>query len=208
MEDADAIMARSALGEDVESMKEELHERISGVMQQASELRWRWEGDHANACKEVLSAEYTSRSSSDQGPSPFPTVLHFYEMDRAIEIVFFNTVHLLLDTLLDPMAPGVTSFMSHLGLQTYFGPFLNPLLLPGQGSREDHALEICRIVNFMSHCKHDSLGMFMLLFPLYVARLCLVRRPDVCIWIGNIMKQLVREKGFSIGEYLSEDTTI
>lgn len=203
MEDADEIMARSALGEDTETKREELHERISNTMQQAFELRWQWEINHTNACKEVPS---TVAPLNGQGSSPFTTVLHFYEMDRAIEITFFNTIHLLLGTILDSMNSVETSFLSPLGLQTSFGPFPNPLLLPGQGSREDHALEICRIVDFMSHCKHDSLGIFMLLFPLYVARTCLTQRPDVCTWIGHTMKQLVREKGFDIGEHLSEDT--
>lgn len=206
MEDADVIMSRSALGEDLEGMKETLYEKIANTMQQSCQLRWRWEQDHANACKEVPSAGYSPSSSSDRGLSPFPTVLHFTEMDRAIEIVFFNTLYLLIDTLLDPIAPKMAPFWDLPGLQKFVGPFQNPLLVPAQGSREDHALEICRIVDFMSHCKHDSLGMFMLLFPLYVARICLLRRPDVCTWIGRIMKQLVREKGFNIGEVLSEGT--
>lgn len=206
MEDADVIMSRSTLGQEFECMKEALYEKVENTKQQACQLRWRWEQDHANACKEVPSKDYSPSSSGDQGRSPFPSVLHFSKMDRAIEIVFFNTLHLLLDTLLDPIAPEMTSCFRPLGLQTYLGPFQNPLLLPGQGSREDHALEICRIVDFMSHCKHDSLGIFMLLFPLYVARECLTGRPDVCAWIGGIMKQLVREKGFNIGEVLSEGT--
>lgn len=206
MEDADAIMSRSTLEEGLEDMKEALYRKVLDTVQQAYELRWRWEQNYTNACKEVPSTDYSPSSSSDQGPSPFLTVLHFNNMDRAIEIVFFNTLHLLLDTLLDPMAPTMTPFMNPCGLQPHFGPFQNPLLLPGQGSREDHALEICRIVDFMSHCKHDSLGMFMLLFPLYVARECLAQRPDVCFWIGRVMKQLVREKGFNIGEVLSEGT--
>ncbi|KAL7919858.1 hypothetical protein ACQKWADRAFT_300247 [Trichoderma austrokoningii] len=206
MEDADVIMSRSKLGEDMESMKDALYEKFESTVQQSWQLRWQWEQDHANACKEVPSKDFPPSSSSDQRFSPFPTVLHFNNMDRAIEIVFFNTLHLLLDTLLDPIAPEMASSLCPLGLQAYFGPFQNTLLLPGQGSREDHALEICRIVDFMAHCKHDSLGMFMLLFPLYVARESLTQHPDICIWIGRIMSQLVREKGLNIGEVLSEGT--
>ncbi|KAL9473564.1 hypothetical protein ACSS6W_007944 [Trichoderma asperelloides] len=206
MEDVDVITSQSALGEDLEGMKEALYGKIENMIQQAHQLRWRWEQDHANACKEVPSSGYSPSSSSDRRSSPFPTVLHFSTMDRAIEIVFFNTLHLLMDTLLDPISPDAMSFLNPSGLQAYFGPFQNPLLLPGQGSREDHALEICRIVDFMSHCKYDSLGMFMLLFPLYVARMCLARRPDVCAWIGRVMNQLVREKGLNIGEVLSAGT--
>lgn len=206
MEDADAIMSRSKLGEDVENMKEAFCEAFKNTVQQAWQLRWQWEQDHVNACKEVPSKDYSPRSSADQGFSPFPTVLHFSKMDRAIEIVFFNTLHLLLDVLLDSVPPEMALPLRPLGLEVYFGPFQNTLLLPGQGSREDYALEICRIVDFMAHCKHDSLGMFMLLFPLYVARESLARRPDDFAWIGRIMSQLVREKGFNIGEVLSEGT--
>ncbi|EHK47234.1 hypothetical protein TRIATDRAFT_45794 [Trichoderma atroviride IMI 206040] len=202
MEDADVIMSRSTLEEDLEGMKEALYEKVENTMQKASQLRWQWEQDHADACKEMPSTDYSPNSSAD----PFPTVLHFSKLDRAIEIVFFNTLHLLLDTLLDSLAPEMASSRRPLGLQAYFGPFQNTLLLPGQGNREDYALEICRIVDFMSHCKHDSLGMFMLLFPLYVARESLTRRPNVCAWIGKIMNQLVREKGFNIGEVLSDGT--
>lgn len=206
MEDADMITSRSTPGEDLEGMKEALYEKVENTMQQAYILRWRWEQDHANACKEVPIKDYSLNPSADQGCSPFPKVLHFSKMDRAIEIVFFNTLHLLLDTLLDSIAPDMASTRRPLGLQAHFGPFQNTLLLPGQGNREDYALEICRIVDFMSHCKHDSLGMFMLLFPLYVARESLTRRPDVCAWIGRVMNQLVREKGFNIGEVLSDGT--
>ncbi|KAL7956539.1 hypothetical protein V8C34DRAFT_315541 [Trichoderma compactum] len=49
------------------------------------------------------------------------------------------------------------------------------------------------------------LGMFMLMFPLHVARFCLVQRPDVSAWITNILGTLVREKGFNIGEHLSKE---
>ncbi|KAL7929955.1 hypothetical protein V8C35DRAFT_314240 [Trichoderma chlorosporum] len=202
MEDADEIMQRSALGHKMGDMEDELREKVSILMQQASELRWQWEAVNANACKEVPSSEYGSSSSGDRGPSPFPTVFRFPNIDRAIDIAFFNTIHLLLDTLLDPLGPG-SSPVSSLS-QPPIGPFRSSLLLPGQGSREDHALEICRIVDFMSHSKHDSLGMFMLMFPLYVARMCLVRRPDVCDWISNILKSLVRDKGFNIGSHLSQ----
>ncbi|UKZ78249.1 hypothetical protein TrVFT333_005985 [Trichoderma virens FT-333] len=202
MEEVDQVMQRSALGHEIGPMKEDLFEKASILMQQSCELRWQWEAAHANACKEVPSAEYSSGSSGGQGPSPFSTVFHFQTMDRAIEIAFFNTIHLLLDTLLDPLGPGPRPSFSLPQPPT--GPFMNPLLLPGQGNIEDHALEICRIVDFMSHSKHDSLGMFMLMFPLYVSRLCLVRRPDVCVWITKILNSLVREKGFNIGEHLSE----
>jgi hypothetical protein len=206
MEDADIILSGSTLEEDLEGMKKALYERVENTMQQAHQLRWHWEQDHGNTCKEVPSEHYSPSSSDDQGSSPFKTVLHFNKMDRAIEIVFFNTLYLLLDTLLDSIALEMVSSFPSSGLQAYFGPFQNTLLLPGQGNREDHAMEICRIVDFLSHCKHDSLGMFMLLFPLYVARESLTQRPDVCAWIGRIMNQLVREKGFSIGEVLSEGT--
>lgn len=204
MEDSDEIMGRSALGEDMGAMEDALREKVSILMQQACELRWRWEAENANACKEVPSTDYGSTSSRDQGPSLFPTVLHFQGFDRAIEIAFFNTIFLLLDTLLDdPMGSGPMPFLSLSGVQPHMGPFMSPLLLPGQGSREGHALEICRIVDYMSHSKHDSLGMFMLMFPLYMARYCLTQRTEVCTWIGNILKQLVSEKGFNIGEHLS-----
>lgn len=199
MADADAVTSRSSLGEDSEGMKVELYAKVENTMRQANQLRWQWEQEHANECKEVPSTDYSSSSS-------FPTVLCFSKMDRAIEIVFFNTLHLLLDELLDSIAPEMASSRRPLVLQAYFGPFQNTLLLPGQGNREDYALEICRIVDFMSHCKHDSLAMFMLLFPLYVARENLTRRPDVCAWIGRIMNQAVRDKGFNIGEVLSEGT--
>ncbi|KAL7941994.1 hypothetical protein V8C42DRAFT_333282 [Trichoderma barbatum] len=203
MEEADEIMRRSALGHEKDAMEEALREKVSILTQQACELRWQWEAEHANACKEVPLAEYGSSSSRDQGPLPFSTVLHFQGLDRAIEITFFNTIQLLLDTLLDPLEPGPRPFLSLA--QPPMGPFISPLLLPGQGSREDHALEICRIVNFMTHSKQGSVGMYMMMFPLYVARLCLAWRPEVAAWISNILKQSVREKGFDIGGSLSED---
>lgn len=203
MEEADEIMQQSALGHEIDTMEHNLREKVSILMEQTWELRWQWEAANANACNEVSSAEYGSGSSRDRGPSPFPTVFHFQSMDRAIDIAFFNTIQLLLDTLLDPLGPRPRPVLSPS--QPPMGPFTNPLLLPGQGSREDHALEICRIVDFMSHCKHDSLGMFMLMFPLYVARLCLVQRTDVSAWITNILGTLVREKGFNIGGHLSKE---
>lgn len=203
MEEVDEIMQRSALGHETDTMEENLREKVSILMEQTWELRWQWEAVNANACKEVTSAGYGSDSSRDRGPSPFPTVFHFQSMDRAIDIAFFNTIHLLLDTLLDPLGPESRPILS--SSLPPMGPFTNPLLLPGQGSREDHALEICRIVDFMSHCKHDSLGMFMLMFPLYVARSCLVQRPDVSAWITSILSTLVLEKGFHIGGHLSKE---
>lgn len=66
MEDADMITSRSTPGEDLEGMKEALYEKVENTMQQAYILRWRWEQDHANACKEVPIKDYSLNPSADQ----------------------------------------------------------------------------------------------------------------------------------------------
>ncbi|PTB62213.1 hypothetical protein BBK36DRAFT_1172769 [Trichoderma citrinoviride] len=205
MEEADEILSQSAQGQEMGPLVGLLRERVLILMQQACELRWQWEADNSNACKEVPWTESGSSSTKGQAPSPFRTVFHFWTIDRAIDIAYFDTVYLLLDTVLDPLMPESELFsdLREVPVQTHVGPFPSPLLLPWQGNREDYALEICRIVDFMSHCEHANLGMFMLMFPLYMARVCLVRHPGVCAWITNMLESLVPEKGFHIGQYLA-----
>ncbi|KAL3952102.1 hypothetical protein ACCO45_013819 [Purpureocillium lilacinum] len=126
----------------------------------------------------------TCVSLDEHGRPLFDTVLDFDDMERAIDVVYFNTIRLMLYGLSDDT-----------GLS-------NALLLPGQGTNVSNALEICRTVDYFMQHSRDSQGTLVLLFPLRVAYGHLRRVPLVSPWIRRILVDLSTSKGFQIGEHI------
>jgi hypothetical protein len=202
--DAERMRAGSVTGAAVMAARSELQDKILSAIHRLSEARWKWEDVYPRVCwKTRINLATTLCLDEDEKPL-FDTCLNFVGMKRTFEILFYNVSRLLLFRLADLVGLGddAAARMEHVWQRN--GPFLNPLLLPGLGTRESHALEICRIVDYLLNGEQNYHGAYILLFPLRVARTQLESLPKVHRWIGRILKQFAEEMGLRVGEYLNE----
>ncbi|OAQ71864.1 C6 finger domain-containingprotein [Purpureocillium lilacinum] len=202
MAERDMLAGRAAKVNDVEAAMEALQDRVLDAIRRLGEYRWQWEAAYPRASRERLVNMATSVSLDEHGRPLFDTVLDFDDMERAIDVVYFNTIRLMLYGLSDDTGLSELLMASSGGGCLYQGPSSNALLLPGQGTNVSNALEICRTVDYFMQHSRDSQGTLVLLFPLRVAYGHLRRVPLVSPWIRRILVDLSTSKGFQIGEHI------
>ena len=166
-------------------MSAESHQnRIDRLSRQATALRWEWEREHPRCCWEV---EPVSAAPLNEGRPTFDKVLHFDVVDRAVELLYFDMLHLLLCGISGPDVDGSASD-EH---STMTGPLTNATLMPGTlprfGTGERFALEICRCIDYLTQGRSQNMQAFVLRFPLAVARDHLVSRPDLQVWLTSVL---------------------
>ena len=176
-----------------------LQQEISGTIQKLEQLRWRWGIVYSKACWERPLNPHTSLSLDAKGQPLFSTVLDFEEAERAVEILYFNATRLMLYTISDQVGLREPLPLDQSTLR-FHGPRLNADILPGQGSRTMHALEICRIVDYFMEDKRASRGAMILFFPLSVARTHLEHDPRMSAWVARILGAAASSKGWNFGE--------
>ncbi|QLI67730.1 uncharacterized protein G6M90_00g044640 [Metarhizium brunneum] len=202
--DAEKLRSGTLAGAAVMTSRAKLQGRVLSAIHNLSESRWKWEDVYPRVCWKTRINMATTLCLDLEGKPLFETCLNFVGMKRTFEILFYNVSRLLLFRLSDliGLKEDATANMEHVWQR--HGPFLNPLLLPGLGTRESHALEICRIVDYLLNGEQNYHGAYILLFPLRVARTQLESSPKVHDWIGRVLKQFAEEKGLRVGEYLNE----
>ncbi|KAJ5297888.1 hypothetical protein N7508_008137 [Penicillium antarcticum] len=106
----------------------------------------------------------------------------------------------------DPAFPGKDEFDTRLiprvlsTLETTISDTISDPLLPRQGTRNDVAVEICRMVDYHLHYLRRSSGAFMLIFPLNVAHNHLdVGSVEARRWLEGVMAVIADSHGFELG---------
>ncbi|CEJ89978.1 hypothetical protein VHEMI05791 [[Torrubiella] hemipterigena] len=201
MEDADAIIQAEEQGLNTEADKLLLQDNLLQRIQRLADLVWQWDLSNPLACWEAPIDSSTSFSLDESGQPLFDTVYHFDDVERAIDVLNLNVVRLLLYGACDK-AGLLDSYVSTIVGSQYDGPHANPLLLPGQGDRISHSLEICLCVDFLLSNPRQSRGALVLLFPLRVAWTYLGPLPAVSRWVGKVLMQLSTSQGLRIGEHV------
>ncbi|KAF7556221.1 hypothetical protein G7046_g6366 [Stylonectria norvegica] len=209
MEDADTLISTISRGsESTHNQYDALRDRILDTHRLLDCLRWKWEAKNPLVCWEVAPTNGDSVSQNPDGKPLFPTVLHFLQQDLAIEAVYFSVARLLLHSVSDTAGLPLASTPQLPATRMPMGPFSNPLLLPGQGSRQDHALDICRAVDFLILGQHGTHGSLTLLFPLRVAFGHLEGRPDVRRWLQGLLVEMSTSKGFDLQNIKIREETL
>lgn len=193
MEDVKAVLTGQAASE----AKNKLHDQLVETVQRTEQLRWHWGAAYPRACWEIKTDSRASVSLDAQGQPLFATSLGFSDVDRAVELVYFDAIQLMLYMMSDQVGvPESRLSLPAKDMVRYQGPRLNADLLPGQGDRESHALEICRTVDYFLQGPEDSKGAMILLFPMNVARLHLQYSTKVLTWIDQVLAHLAASKGW------------
>jgi hypothetical protein len=63
---------------------------------------------------------------------------------------------------------------------------------------QQHALDICRSVDYLLQPAHQHLGAFYLLFPARIAYLAMPRQSREAQWLAAVLQQLVDTSGFEL----------
>lgn len=189
---------------EVDALRTKVQNRILAAIHSLSESRWKWEDMYPRVCWKTRINLNTTLCLDEDGRPLFDTCLNFVGMKRTFEILMYNASRLLLFRLCDLVGVQEDAAANLEHVCQRHGPFLNPLLLPGMGTPESHALEICRIVDYLMNGEQNYHGAFILLFPLRMAQVQLGSSPKMYNWIGKMLKQFAEEKGLGIGEHLEE----
>lgn len=201
MEDIDAMNKKESQGIDVTQERFLVQDKLLHRVQRIGDLVWQWDLLNPLACWEMPTNLGTSVSVDEIGQPLFGSVLHYQDVDKACDVAYLNAVRLLLYAMCDEAKLPEVYVQAVVGSQQA-GPHANPLLLPGQGDRIAHSLEICRTVDFMMASAKESRGALVMLFPLRVAWGHLRDVPEMAAWVGRVMLQLSSTKGLKIGEHV------
>lgn len=140
-----------------------LYSRVPSTIQSLYRWRQAWHTQHGS------SVSATERQYFDDKP-PTPTALQFPNLQRAAELCLYNALLLILMRIADS-----------LGIQTSHDPFV-----PGQPiSPRLIAEQIVRIAPYMSEPQHGNKGVYLLSFPLRIARSRLPRHSKICDWVEH-----------------------
>jgi hypothetical protein len=164
--------------------------KVLSTLEALYSWRWDWEAQFPNSTFITQPPDYIYSGVSSLPPSPFQTVIWFRDPHRAVELIVYNALRLILIRSLQ--IAGVDP--DHARLEGSNDP-----LLPMQGNRNDIATEICRMVDYHLHCLRST-GAFMLLFPLNVAYIHLDETSTQSRhWLDRVMANIADSHGFEVG---------
>ena len=163
--DIDAAAARE---EDVTTQWRTLEAKLITNFRNLVRWRWQWDADNPGVAYEKH-IDPSSLSVDSEGPL-FDSILHFKNLERAAELVLYNTTLQMLG-----------HFYQDITKSPIYGPAMsiwppmerpwptNPLTLPSESLQpEDILSEICRSVEYHLNESHASSGAFALMFPLRI----------------------------------------
>lgn len=209
LEDFQQVQRLSMSRPDTSERRRILGQTVARSLCRLYDLRWRWEHQFPQACYETAPSRSDTLCVDADGNLLFPTVLQFWDSDRANEIGIYNALLLLhlniLDSISWPTDQVEIPEAEDIVPTTTPGTSKGPLLLPGQGSQEEIAREICRTVDFHLHKKEHHLGALLLLFPLRVAYKVFEPHSREALWLQGIMFQIADSKGFEMGRHILHD---
>ncbi|KAJ5956373.1 hypothetical protein N7501_010652 [Penicillium viridicatum] len=164
--------------------------RVLSTLEALYSWRWNWESQFPNSTFITTPIEYISSGPISLPLSSFKSVIWFQDPHRAVELIVYNAVLLILIRALQ--IAGVDP--DNVQLEGFSDP-----LLPMQGNRNDITIEICRMVDYHLHCLRST-GAFMLSFPLNVAYLHLDQKStEAWSWLERIIADLADSHGFEVG---------
>lgn len=202
LEDSKLIQDLSGSGDDVTLLEESLRQRVTSSLERLYDVRRRWECAYPQACYELIPSPSETLCLDQNGNLLFDSTFHFWNMQRANEVIFYNGALLLHLRLLEAHPacyPEPTIKVEGNSLPSVQAT--NPLLLPGEGSIEDVAREICRLVDYFLLSRINNSGALQLVFPLKVIDRIFDQGSREGKWLKRLMRRIADINGFEISRY-------
>lgn len=177
------------------ALKRKLLSRVEGL----ADLLRRWHAENSSSCWEEQPDPHCALFWDED--YPFQTILRYKNETRAIEILNFNTVWLLLYSLCHEMRLSDVMISTSTNLFEY-ETRANPLLEPNQGGAYSHAIEICRSVDYLAADLDGYRSALQLVFPLSLAYSYLAEYPNTQSWVRRVLEYISDSGGFRIASHM------
>lgn len=185
LEDFDSVFAPEIPPREYKLRCEKLKVDIELHLRLLFEWRAVWETKYPNCCYEQV---------PQATECPFPTVLHFYDLDVCNGLMLYDSMVLLLVEVGIQLAD--TGFdQTRIAQETTF-VHTNLLLNPPGASLYDTAMEICRSVDYHLSPPHENAGAYFIIFPLRKARDELPIGSVEHEWVKLVRDVIAKKSGF------------
>lgn len=192
LDDVDKILAWNAEEPGKEDFRAAFYSRALAILKALYSWRWDWEQRFPNSTSLISPADIDSERSQPQPPSPFKSIIWFFNPDRAAELMNYNAIRLIATKALETVGLQMNTPTTNI-------PVSDPLL-PIEGTRHDVAIEICRMADYHLHSFRQSSGASMLIFPLNVAHLHLNDESgQIKRWLEAVLSVVADLHGFELG---------
>ncbi|KAH7259264.1 uncharacterized protein BKA55DRAFT_536971 [Fusarium redolens] len=174
-----------------------LIQKLQFTFEQLDALRTSWNFMYPDAC---WRAGKLSTEATEVLVGIFDKVLCFSDLERAIEFVYFNTTHLILNSLLRQLRSSTKGYVFDAGLSPLeiSSQEVPILVFWNHDNRHQNAPAICKCVDYMMQNHRGASGAFNLLFPLKVAYNHLSNFSIMQTWIAGVMEKISTTKGLFI----------
>lgn len=175
-----------------------LLDKVSLALDELFRLQVQWIQENHNCYWEIPAEKANSIWVSESNESLFGRVLWFKSFRLALDYIYFFVVWLLLygvytsaslDELTNPpknLLQGLISSPSMVRL--------------GDATPQEHAVEICRAVDFLLLGEDGHRGPMSLLFPMKIASRYLEDSPEIFQCLGRVLHRISSDKGFGLGD--------
>lgn len=199
MEDVTLLRSNSSQGINGVLTRVSLKDKLICRVKRLEDLMQRWDSDNPFSCWE-LPPQPNCSVVLDDGKHPFQTILHYMNAERAIEVINFNAVSILLYSLCDEVGLSEEQ-VSVAAKAPDHGPYANPILRPSHGSMYSHAIEICRSMDYMAGITIGSHSALEAMVPLSVAYPHVANLPNLKFWLQRVLRHISELRGFLIAPY-------
>ncbi|CAG9990516.1 unnamed protein product [Clonostachys byssicola] len=175
-----------------------LQEKVSLALNELFRLQVQWMQETQHGYWEIPAKKTNSVWASEDNEPLFGRVLWFGSFRLALDYIYFFVVWLLLHgvcnsaSLDEPTNPpknllhGVTSSLSMVRL--------------GDATPQEHAVEVCRAVDFLLLGEDGHRGPMSLLFPMKIASRYLEDLPEIFQCLKRTLHRISADKGFGLGD--------
>lgn len=201
MEDVDILLLRRSQGLDVEVIAENLEDKLRDRVLRLANLLNRWDLEHPFVCREVPLPPGSATSFGMDDKLLFETILWYDNIEFCRTMVGFNAVILLLYSMCDAVGLSEIS-VAGAGSPDDNHQYTNPIVVPLQGTKAAHALEVCRSVHYIMASPVGSRATILIVFALRIAYRHVAFIPYAAEWIRQVLGFISTCKAFRIADHV------
>ncbi|KAI9688060.1 MAG: hypothetical protein M1822_001565 [Bathelium mastoideum] len=187
------------------SKLETLRQEVSGFIPKLYHWRWCWEAELGDCVYSIFPSRNITQAFDDEGCPVFDSLIWYADLDRANDIVHYNTALMLFKHLCGILnLPDDQALPCPPGLTPKQPTTSGILLLPDQApTTRDCALEICRSLNFHMLPAHAGPGALDVLAPARFAWLNLAAGSKEARWVEKVCQEIADNVGYELGRYMT-----
>ncbi|CAH0039015.1 unnamed protein product [Clonostachys rhizophaga] len=175
-----------------------LQDEVSLALDELFRLQVRWMQENQDCYWEIPTIRANSIWVSESNEPLFGCVLWFGSFRLALDYIYFFVMWLLLHGVCTSASLGELTKPPQSLLQ---GVMSSPSMIRlGDATPQEHAVEVCRAVDFLLLGEDGHRGPMSLLFPMKIASRYLEDLPEMFQCLGRVLHRISADKGFGLGD--------